>query len=379
MPYDKFVRSVLVANGSTYENPAANYYRVLREPGKITEDVSQTFLGVRFNCNKCHDHPFEQWTQNQYYEFGAHFARVAFKKGSLPGEEIVYRNFNGGEVKHLKTDMPVEPKVPFGSERDIKPDEDRRDPFVDWLASKENPLFAKSMANRVWSYLFGKGIIDPVDDIRGGNPPSNPALLDALTAEFVKSNFDLRHLMRTICQSRTYQLSIIPNKWNEDDTINFSHASPRRLSAEQMLDAVAVATGVRPQFSGMPKGMRPVELPDGIVAGNDFLALFGRPKRQSACECERTSGLTLSHALNLINGTTLSEAINSPNSRIARLARDEADDRKLIEEIYLSCLNRLPTDKEVAAVDFAKAKSRLDLAQDLTWALINSSSFVFNR
>ncbi len=379
MPYDKFARAVLIADGSTYQNPAANYFRVLREPGKITEDVSQTFLGVRFNCNKCHDHPFEQWTQNQYYEFGAHFARVAFKKGALPGEEIVYRNFNGGEVKHLKTDMVVEPKVPFGHEREIKADEDRRDPFVDWLASKENPLFAKAMANRTWSYLFGKGIIDPVDDIRGGNPPSNPALLDALTQEFVKSKFDLRHLMRTICQSRTYQLSIIPNQWNGDDTINFAHAAPRRLSAEQMLDAVAVATGVRPQFSGMPKGMRPVELPDGIVAGNDFLALFGRPKRQSACECERTSGLTLSHALNLINGTTLSEAINSPNSRIAKLAAEEKDDKKLIEEIYLACLNRFPTEKEVAAIDFTKAKSRLDLGQDLTWALINSSSFVFNR
>ncbi|HMJ88355.1 MAG TPA: DUF1549 domain-containing protein, partial [Candidatus Acidoferrum sp.] len=221
MPYDKFVRAVLLAEGSAYQNPAANYFRVLREPGKITEDVSQTFLGVRFNCNKCHDHPFERWTQNQYYEFGAHFARVAFKKGAMPGEEIVYRNFNGGEVKHLKTEMVVAPKVPFGDEREIKADEDRRDPFVDWLTSKENPLFAKSMANRTWSYFFGKGIIDPVDDIRGGNPPSNPALLDALTAEFIKSDFDVRQLMRTICQSRTYQLSIIPNKWNEDDTINF--------------------------------------------------------------------------------------------------------------------------------------------------------------
>ncbi|HEY0551705.1 MAG TPA: DUF1549 domain-containing protein, partial [Verrucomicrobiae bacterium] len=379
MPYDKFVRAVLLAEGSAYQNPAANYFRVLREPGKITEDVSQTFLGVRFNCNKCHDHPFERWTQNQYYEFGAHFARVAFKKGAMPGEEIVYRNFNGGEVKHLKTEMVVAPKVPFGDEREIKADEDRRDPFVDWLTSKENPLFAKSMANRTWSYFFGKGIIDPVDDIRGGNPPSNPALLDALTAEFMKSNFDVRQLMRTICQSRTYQLSIIPNKWNEDDTINFAHAAPRRLSAEQMLDAVAVATGVRPQFAGMPVGMRSVEIPDGTVVGNDFLALFGRPKRQSACECERTSNMTLSHALNLINGATLSEAINAPSSRIAKLVETEKDDKKLIEEIYLSCLNRLPTDKEISAIDFEHAKSRPELAQDLTWALINSSAFVFNR
>src|SRR5205085_1293744 len=210
-----------------------------------------------------------------------------------------------------------------------------------------NPLFAKSMANREWSYFFGKGIIEPVDDIRGGNPPSNPALLDALTAEFIKSNFDLRQLMRTICRSRAYQLSIIPNKWNEDDMINFSHALPRRLSAEQMLDAVAVATGVRPRFSGMPTGMRPVEIPDGIVAGNDFLALFGRPKRQSACECERTSNLTLSHALNMINGVTVSDAVSSTTGKIAKIVEANKEDKKVVEEIYLACLSRPPSEKEM--------------------------------
>jgi hypothetical protein len=376
------VRAVLLAEGSAYQNPAVNYLRVLKEPGKITEDVSQTFLGVRFNCNKCHDHPFEKWTQNQYYEFGAHFARVSFKKGVLPGDEIVYRSFNGGEVKHLKTELVVAPKVPFGSERDMKADEDRRDPFVDWLTSKENPLFAKSMANRVWSYFFGKGIIDPVDDIRASNPASNPELLDALTTDFVKSGFDVRKLMATICKSRTYQLSIVKNKWNEDDTINFSHAVPRRLSAEQMLDAVAVATGVRPQFSGMPVGMRSVEIPDGTVAGNDFLALFGRPKRQSACECERSSNMTLSHALNMINGATLGDAITAPNNRIAKLVETEKDDAKVVEEIYFSCLNRPPTPGEIAAVELSKATSpanRLEITQDLAWALINSPAFIFNR
>src|SRR5204862_4409379 len=219
-----------MARGSSYENPPVNYLRVLREPGKMAEDVSQTFLGVRFNCNKCHDHPFEKWTQNQYYELGAYFARVGIKKGQvgrevifseaggsaqISSEEIIYAKYDGGEVKHPKTDSAVKPKVPVGQAHDIGPNDDRREALVDWLTSKENPFFAKSMANRVWSYFFGKGIIDPVDDIRGGNPPSNPALLDALTAEFIKSKFDTRALMRTICQSRTYQLSIIPNKWNE--------------------------------------------------------------------------------------------------------------------------------------------------------------------
>jgi hypothetical protein len=390
-PYDRMVRELLTAEGSCYENPAVNYMRVLREPGKITEDVSQTFLGVRFNCNKCHDHPFEKWTQNQYYQFGAYFAQVSIKRGFLgkevirnntgdatpvTGEEIVYRNYAGGEVKHPKTDMAVAPKVPFGEAKAVG--EDRREPFVDWLTSKDNPLFAKSMANRVWSYLLGKGIIDPVDDIRASNPPSNPELLDALTDEFVKGAFDVRKLMRTICLSRTYQLSIAPNKWNEDDRVNFSHALPRRLSAEQMYDAVMIATGTRPNFNGMPQGMRAAEVPDGNVKGDDFLALFGRPKRMSACECERTSNITLSHALSMINGVTISDAINKSDSRIAKIVEANSDDKKVVEEIYLACLNRLPSEKELAAINLSNGP-RLEVAQDVAWALINSPAFLFNR
>lgn len=394
VPYDKFVRSLLTAKGSSYENPAVNYLRVLREPGKMTEDVSQTFLGVRFNCNKCHDHPFEKWTQNQYYEMGAYFAQVGFKRGQvgkevifaeaggsfqITSEEIVYHKYDGGEVKHLKTAAPVTPKVPVGDAKSIAAGADRRVPMVDWLVAPENPFFAKSMANRIWSYFLGRGIIDPVDDIRASNPPSNPELLDALTAQFVKDGFDLRKLMKTICQSRTYQLSIVKNKWNEDDTINFSHAHPRRLSAEQMVDALALATGTKAKLAGVPTGMRAAQIPDGMVAGNDFLQLFGRPKRQSACECERSSSLTLSHALSLINGPTISEAIAAPDSRIAKLVKTEKDDRKLVEDIYLSCLSRPPTEKELKAVEFKSGADRLEVAQDLAWALLNSPAFLFNR
>src|SRR5262245_50845749 len=394
VPYDMMVRSLLTAQGSSYENPAVNYMRVLREPGKIAEDVSQTFLGVRFNCNKCHDHPFEKWTQNQYYEAAAFFARVGIKKGQIgrevifseaggsaqvSSEEVVFVKYDGGEVKHPKTDSVMKPKVPVGQAHDIGANDDRRYAYVDWLTSKENPFFAKSVANRVWSYFFGKGIIDPVDDIRASNPPSNPELLDALTAEFVDSGFDLRKLMRTLCQSRTYQLSIVKNKWNEDDTINFSHASPRRLSAEQLADALSVATDSKLKFAGVPSGMRAVQIPDGMVKGNDFLLLFGRPKRQSACECERSSNMTLSHALNLVNGETISEAVNSPSNRIAKLAEKEKDDQKLVEEIYLSCLSRPPSEKELAAVKFDSASDRLEVAQDLAWALLNSPAFLFNR
>lgn len=393
-PYDKFVRSLLTAKGSSYENPAVNYLRVLREPGKMTEDVSQTFLGVRFNCNKCHDHPFERWTQNQYYELGAYFAQVGFKKGQVgkevifaeaggsfvvTSEEIVYHKYDGGEVKHLKTDAVMVPKVPVGDAKSIAAGADRRVPMVDWLVAPENPFFAKSMANRIWSYFLGRGIIEPVDDIRASNPASNPELLDALTAKFVKDGFDLRKLMKAICQSRTYQLSIVKNKWNEDDTINFSHAHPRRLSAEQMVDALALATGTKPKLAGIPSGMRAAQIPDGMVAGNDFLQLFGRPKRQSACECERSSSLTLSHALSLINGPTISEAVAAPDSRVAKLVKTEKDDRKLVEDIYLSCLSRPPTEKELKAVEFKSGADRLEVAQDLAWALLNSPAFLFNR
>jgi hypothetical protein len=393
-PYDQFVREVLLAQGSSYQNPAANYIRVLREPGKIAEDVSQTFLGVRFNCNKCHDHPFERWTQNQYYEFASYFAKVSFKKGTVGTrtvkdegtstqriyeEEVLYLNYNGGEVTHPKTGKTVSPQVPFGKAREINPSEDRRAAFVEWLTSKENPLFAKSMANRTWSYFFGLGIIDPVDDIRAGNPPSNPALLEALTREFLDGNFNVKQLMRTICTSRTYQLSFVPNKWDDDDKINFSHARPRRLSAEQLYDAVARVTGAKNQFAGLPKGMRAAEVPDGKVQGDDFLTLFGRPKRQSACECERSSNLTLSHAMSLINGTTIGEAVSSPTSKIEKLVESEKDDRKVVEELYYAILSRPPSEAEIKLADFSKAPSRLEGAQDLAWALLNSPAFLFNK
>ncbi|MBX3734163.1 MAG: DUF1553 domain-containing protein [Verrucomicrobiae bacterium] len=394
-PYDAFVRDLILAKGSTFENPAGNYLRALRDPDKMTEDISQTFLGVRFNCNKCHDHPFERWTQNQYYEFGAFFSQVAFKRGTLGrdvlirgnetyaseqvSEDVVYHNYNGGEARHPRTAQVVPPRVPYGTTPPVPSGDDRRMAFAAWLTSPDNPYFAKSTVNRFWSYCFGRGIIDPVDDIRAGNPPSNAALLDALTETFVAGGFDVRRLLRTLCESRTYQLSIVPNRWNEDDAVNFSHALPRRLGAEQLLDAVAVATGYRPPFKDLPAGLRAVDLPDGMVRGNDFLALFGRPKRQSACECERSSNVTLSHALNLINGPTLGECVTSPHNRLKALVESEPDDRKVIEELYLGCLNRPPTEAELAAIHLGEGPQRLEAAQDLTWALLNTPAFLFNR
>ncbi|MDB5323681.1 MAG: hypothetical protein JWN40_5312 [Phycisphaerales bacterium] len=383
VPYDQFVRELLLAKGSSYRNPEVNYYRALQTPEKTqektTEDITQTFLGVRFNCNHCHDHPFERWTQKQYYEFGSYFASLSFKKGRLPEETIVYENPAGGVQLHPKTKAPVDPMVPYGAAQDFKTAPDRREPMVNWLTSADNPLFAKSMANRVWSYFFGIGIIDPVDDIRASNPASNAALLDALTADFVASKFDVRHLMRTIATSRTYQLSVASTKWNDDDKTNFSHARPRRLSAEQLVDAIAVASGYRPQIKGMPVGTRAVEAPDGVVEGMDVLGLFGRPKRTSACECERTTNFSLTHAINLVNGSTISQAVAEPTSKFASLASTMKDDPQLIDELYIAILCRHATDAEKSATQLGEGATRVANAQDLAWALMNSPAFLYNR
>jgi hypothetical protein len=381
-PYDQFVREVLTAAGAAYEAPAANYMRVSRDTSTATENITQLFLGVRFSCNKCHDHPFERWTQSQYYQLGAYFAQVGFKPGQ-PGEEVVIDKASG-EVNHPKNGRVVPPAFPVNLEGGARVTtaaaEPRRQVLADWLTSAKNPFFAKSMANRIWSYFMGRGIIDPVDDIRSSNPPSNAALLDALAADFVKSGFDLRHLMRTIARSRTYQASIATSKWNEDDHINFSHQVARRLTAEQLLDAITIASGSQQKYPGVPAGTRAQQLPDTRVASGGFLDLFGRPARESPCECERTSEVSLSQALNLMNGPTIADSIADPKARIAKLVA-AGDDAKIIEEIYLATLTRFPTPKEVelAKKHFASAKDKTEGAQDLMWALLNSPAFLFNR
>ncbi|HZK82512.1 MAG TPA: DUF1549 and DUF1553 domain-containing protein, partial [Humisphaera sp.] len=377
-PYNQFVYELITAQGGERTNPAVNYYRTLRDTGKITEDISQTFLGVRFNCNKCHDHPFERWTQDQYYEFGAFFARVAFKGDAKTNQEVVFTNYNGGEVIHPRNGLVMTPTVPYGHEPDVAHARTRQDAFADWMTSKENPLFARSYSNRVWSYFFGHGIIEPVDDIRASNPPSDPELLDALTQNFIDHQFDVEQLIRTIVLSRTYQLSVIPNKWNEDDKTNFSHAIPRRLSAEQLRDAVSIATETREVTQGLPDGMRSVYMADGLVE-DDFLKLFGRPKRETACECERTNNVSLAHALNLVNGPIINNAVDAADSTIVRWVNSEPDNHKVIDNIYFAMLGRAATENEMKAIDLGAGPQRLQVAQDLAWALLNSPAFLFNR
>ncbi len=365
VPYDQFVRSILTATGSNREHPEASYYKVLREPTALMENTTQLFLGVRFNCNKCHDHPFERWTQDQYYETAASFARVGLKgdpeskgrtiggtavEGANPLYEDVYDKPDG-EVLHDRTKKAVAPKFPYASTHpDPQPTTTRRQDLAAWLTSADNTYFARSYVNRLWGYLLGVGIIEPIDDIRAGNPATNPELLDYLTQEFVKSGFDARQMLRLIAKSRTYQLSLSPNKWNEDDKINFSHEMARRLPAEVLVDAVYRATGSISKFPGLPPGTRAAALPDsGVELPGGFLATFGRPVRESACECERSGGLQLGPVMALLSGPTLGDALADPANELTKLVASQPDDTRLVNELFIRILNRPATAAEVAS------------------------------
>ena len=380
-PYDQFVREIVEADGSTFGNPAANFFRATREPKVMMETVSQVFLGVRMMCANCHDHPFEPWTQRSYYEMTAFFGGVALKEGAQSDEEVVYEKRQGYEIRHPKYGYEVTAKFPFGNPAQLDTHGERRIQFAQWLTSKDNPYFANAIANRIWSYFFGRGIIDPVDDLRPSNPSSNPALLAALAEDLKRANFDLKHLMRRIANSRVYQAAYTTNEWNEDDGTNFSHQRPRRLAAEQLLDAVALATGTALNFEGVPKGYQAQQLPDSKIAVGGFLDLFGRPPRESSCECERRGDISLGQALNLINGGVIADAIADPDGRVAKLVLSGAGDQKIVEDLYLATLSRMPDSGEVRlSVDYLKGgNNRAERAQDLLWALLNSHAFLFNR
>lgn len=380
-PYDRMVRELITSRGSSYDSPEANFYRITREPKPTMEKTTQVFLGVRMVCAQCHDHPFERWTQDQYYQMSAFFSAVGLRPGYEVGEEIVFDQRSDFEMKHPKDSRIVAPEFLVASAKPVTvpAGRERRDALAEWLTSKENPFFAKAMANRVWSYFFGKGIIDPVDDIRASNPPVNPALLDALTKDFASHDFDLRHLMRVIVNSRAYQASIVTNEWNENDADNFSHAVPRRLSAESLMDAVSHAAGARPEFPEVPLDTTAGQIPDPHVGKDGFLDLFGRPGRESACECERRADLSLPQALNLVNGKTISDAVADPKGRVAKLVLAGKSESAIIEDLYLSTLSRPPTKAEAdSAMQYFRGGPASIRAQDLLWALLNSKAFLYN-
>ncbi len=379
-PYDKFAYEIMTASGSTIENPAANYYRIAREPKVVMENMTQVFIGTRFMCAQCHDHPFERWTQNQYYSLAAYFAGVGRKAGTTGDDEIIYSLRTPIAVVHPGTGESIPASFPFEHAGIDKSITDGRQQLAQWLVAEENSYFGKSVTNRYWSYFTGRGIIEPVDDIRASNPPTNEELLQLLTDDFVEHGFDLRRLVKTIVSSHTYQRSFRTNRWNEYDEVNNSHAQPRRLAAEQLYDAVMIATGAPLKISGVPTGFRATQLPDPKV-NNRFLDMFGRAPRESPCECERSSAVSLAQTLNLINGPTISDAIIHPEGLIARLQKDKADNQTLIDEVYLASICRLPSEEESKQANsyMAEVGNSTEAAQDLMWAMINSPAFLFNR
>ncbi|MEO1614341.1 MAG: DUF1549 domain-containing protein [Planctomycetota bacterium] len=373
-PYDEFAQQILTASGSNRENPAASYFKVLRNPEDTMENTTHLFLGIRFNCNKCHDHPFERWTQDQYFELAAFFSQVQLKadpeskgkkiggtavEGAKPLYEIVVDS-QQGDVKHGRTGKVVAPKHPYEVDFDSADKPTRRELLADWMTDADNPYFARSYVNRLWGYLLGVGLIEPIDDIRAGNPPTNPGLLDHLTQRFVDSGFDTRSILREICNSRTYQLSVETNALNEDDVLNYSHAMPRRLPAEVIYDAVHRLTGATSQIPGMPAGTRAAAVTDsGVKLADGFLQNLGRPVRESACECERSSELQLGPIMALVGGPTIAGAISDPKNELEKIVADNPDDRQLAEELFLRSLGRPPTDAELDAFD--QIKRRIDL------------------
>jgi hypothetical protein len=379
-PYDKMVHELLTSRGSSYDDPAANFFRVTREAKPTMEKTTQVFLGVRMVCAQCHDHPFERWTQTQYYQMAAFFSAVGLRAGYEVGEEIVFDQRSEYEMKHPKDGHVVKPEFMLALSKPlpVPGDQRRRDALAEWLISKDNPFFAKAIANRIWSYFFGRGIIDPVDDIRASNPATNPALLDALTKDVLDHNFDLQQLMRTITNSRAYQTSFVTNEWNQNDRDNFSHAMPRRLSAEELMDAVSAAAGAKPHFPEVPEDTMAEQLVDPHIGQEGFLDVFGRPPRESSCECERRTDFSLPQALNLVNGKTISDAVADPKGRVAKLVLSGKGDAAIVEELYLASLSRVPTAAESdLGAKYVAGGAKAARAQDLLWALLNSKGFLY--
>jgi hypothetical protein len=397
-PLNEFARELIAARGSTYVNPPANFYRALRDPFARAEATAQVFLGVRLQCAKCHNHPFERWTQADYHSLAAFFTRVdyrvvennrkdKFDQHEFDGEQIVYEAREGGGV-HPRTKETLRPLFLGAATPEFAPDADRLQPLADWVAAPDNPFFARAQANRVWFHLLGRGIVEPDDDFRASNPPANGPLLDALAADFAGHDFDLRRLVRTIMNSRTYQLSAVPNDMNRDDETNFSHALVRPLQAEQLLDAVSRATGAAPRFADFPAGLRASQLP-GLKSGPDrkatdeekFLTAFGKPERLLSCECERSDDTTLSQAFQLITGPLLNKLLREPDNRIGRLLSSGKSDGDMIDELYYAALCRPPSDRERAGALalVGKAKDRRQAFEDVLWGLVNAKEFLLRR
>ncbi|MFM7040092.1 MAG: DUF1553 domain-containing protein [Planctomycetaceae bacterium] len=376
---NKFTQELLTATGSTQQHPAAAYWKASRDEIDATETTAQLFLGIRIQCAKCHNHPFEKWTQDDYYGTAAAFNRVGRKETGLPDDEMIFVKA-GGEVTQPRTGRTMKVRLLLSGDVDVPADQDRRVVFADWLTSNSNPFFARSLANRIWGHVVGKGIVDPVDDFRDSNPPSNPELLDYLASELVTSGFSSRHLIRTIMNSRVYQLSSQRNKYNADDETYFSHASTRMLTAEQLLDAICAVTGQPEEFPGMPAGTKAIDLVDP-PEGHKFLQVFGQPQRELPCECERSTDSNLSQALQLINGPTVHNKLRADSGNIHSWIKDGRTDAEIVNLLYSLALSRPATAQEVeiAAAHVKASEDRVRALEDVAWAVINSKEFLFQH
>jgi hypothetical protein len=370
------------------------WYKRVKEPTQQVEDVAQLFLGVRMQCAQCHHHPFERWSQRDYYSMSAFFTQVGRKPTMTAGEDVIFHKRGIAQAENKKTKQPVKPAALGAPTLDIPPDEDPRLRLADWLSDKTNPFFAKSLANRYWKHFFRRGLVEPEDDIRDTNPATNPELLDALANHFIKSGYDLKAVVRLITQSSTYQLSEKPNEHNGVDRQNFSHYYPKHLPAEVLLDAVDQLTGATTDFADLPPGTRAIALPDNSYnRSSGFLKVFGRPEGASVCECERVQSSSLSQSLHLMNAADVKAKLTTNNGRADRLAKAETPEPEKLREVYLAAFSREPRPEEAQIAEAYLAKSRFDAQgkplepqkakrqayEDLLWALINTKEFLYNH
>jgi hypothetical protein len=381
-PFDKFVRELVTAKGSTFSNGPANYFRIANNPQDLTEATAQLFMGVRLQCAKCHHHPYERISQTDYYSFAAFFSRVGNKPSQefgIFGQETVIMVRADGEVGHPKTGKILTP-TPLHGKPPAEMPADRRQALAKWLTATDNPYFARNVANRYFAYLMGRGLVEPIDDMRATNPPSNPALLDALAQDLVKNNYNVKQLLRTILNSRLYQLESKPTKENATDAHYFTHYTVKRVPAEALLDAIDGVAGVPTKFAKVPLGTKAIELPDAQY-NNYFLKTFGKPRREGVCECERVSEPNMAQALHTLNSDVISAKINATDGRVAKLLAAKKTHEEIVEELYLACLSRRPSEAEKTICKKLLADNGDPRAfyEDLVWTLMNTKQFLFVR
>lgn len=386
VPVDAFARDIVTAEGSTFIDGPANFYKIGRTAEDWAETATQVFLGIRVGCAKCHHHPFEKWSQDDYYGLVAFFSRLGTKNSQefgLFGRETVVFLRPTGEATHPRKRTVVKPHPLDADPAASYEDEfDRRKKLADWLTAPGNKMFSRNIVNRFWGYLMGRGLVEPLDDMRATNPASNPELLDALADDFVKHKYDLKHLLRTIFNSRAYQLSSAPIAGNEADSANihFTRYTVKRLTAEQLADAIDFATGTREKYTGLPAGTRAIQLPDSEVKSY-LMDTFGRPARQVLCECERTTKPNIAQAMHLLNGDFLNKKIADKGGRVEKLTAAKTPVPKAIEQLFLATWSRPPTADELAKAEgwVKSAPTLREGLQDLLWVLVNSREFLFNR